>query len=202
MQLIKSDIKENFDSSFLEIDVLFKDLINRPEYDKNYNYLNENENERILNEKFIYKNIIESTIFIRDLWEKLIQKLEEENLLRFEVEKINEGMKYFKELNGIQNYLEAIKFKFIDENEKMNEKIFIQKKTSVQNQLNQIDGALNRLDRLKYDIMNNDYFKKTYIQKIILIYISSISENCFMKKAIWLLLYNQYYNVDHYLNPI
>ena len=202
MQLIKSDIKENFDSSFLEIDVLFKDLINRPEYDKNYNYLNENENERILNEKFIYKNIIESTIFIRDLWEKLIQKLEEENLLRFEVEKINEGMKYFKELNGIQNYLETIKFKFIDENEKMDEKIFIQKKTSVQNQLNQIDGALNRLDRLKYDIMNNDYFKKTYIQKIILIYISSISENCFMKKAIWLLLYNQYYNVDHILNPI
>ena len=201
MQLIKNDIKENFDSTFLEIDVLFKDLINRPEYDKNYNYLNENENERILNEKFIYKNIIESTIYIRDLWEKLIQKLEEENLLRFEIEKINEGMKYFKELNGIQNYLETIKFKFYDENEKMDEKIINEKKTLVQNQLNQIDGALNRLNRLKYDIMNNENFKKTYVQKIILIYISSISENCYMKKAIWLLLYNQYYK-DYNLDPV
>ena len=201
MQLIKNDIKENFDSTFLEIDVLFKDLINRPEYDKNYNYFNENDNERILNEKFIYKNIIESTIFIRDLWEKLIQKLEEENLLRFEVEKINEGMKYFKELNGIQNYLETIKFKFYDENEKMDEKILNEKKTLVQNQLNQIDGALNRLNRLKYDIMNNENFKKTYVQKIILIYISSISENCYMKKAIWLLLYNQYYK-DYNLDPV
>ena len=201
MQLIKNDIKENFDSTFLEIDVLFKDLINRPEYDKNYNYFNENDNERILNEKFIYKNIIESTIYIRDLWEKLIQKLEEENLLRFEIEKINEGMKYFKELNGIQNYLETIKFKFYDENEKMDEKIINEKKTLVQNQLNQIDGALNRLNRLKYDIMNNENFKKTYVQKIILIYISSISENCYMKKAIWLLLYNQYYK-DYNLDPV
>ena len=201
MQLIKNDIKENFDSTFLEIDVLFKDLINRPEYDKNYNYFNENDNERILNEKFIYKNIIESTIYIRDLWEKLIQKLEEENLLRFEIEKINEGMKYFKELNGIQNYLETIKFKFYDENEKMDEKILNEKKTLVQNQLNQIDGALNRLNRLKYDIMNNENFKKTYVQKIILIYISSISENCYMKKAIWLLLYNQYYK-DYNLDPV
>ena len=201
MQLIKNDIKENFDSTFLEIDVLFKDLINRPEYDKNYNYFNENDNERILNEKFIYKNIIESTIYIRDLWEKLIQKLEEENSLRFEIEKINEGMKYFKELNGIQNYLETIKFKFYDENEKMDEKILNEKKTLVQNQLNQIDGALNRLNRLKYDIMNNENFKKTYVQKIILIYISSISENCYMKKAIWLLLYNQYYK-DYNLDPV
>ena len=201
MQLIKNDIKENFDSTFLEIDVLFKDLINRPEYDKNYNYFNENDNERILNEKFIYKNIIESTIYIRDLWEKLIQKLEEENSLRFEIEKINEGMKYFKELNGIQNYLETIKFKFYDENEKMDEKIINEKKTLVQNQLNQIDGALNRLNRLKYDIMNNENFKKTYVQKIILIYISSISENCYMKKAIWLLLYNQYYK-DYNLDPV
>ena len=201
MQLIKNDIKENFDSTFLDIDVLFKDLINRPEYDKNYNYFNENDNERILNEKFIYKNIIESTIYIRDLWEKLIQKLEEENLLRFEIEKINEGMKYFKELNGIQNYLETIKFKFYDENEKMDEKIINEKKTLVQNQLNQIDGALNRLNRLKYDIMNNENFKKTYVQKIILIYISSISENCYMKKAIWLLLYNQYYK-DYNLDPV
>ena len=201
MQLIKNDIKENFDSTYLEIDVLFKDLINRPEYDKNYNYFNENDNERILNEKFIYKNIIESTIYIRDLWEKLIQKLEEENSLRFEIEKINEGMKYFKELNGIQNYLETIKFKFYDENEKMDEKILNEKKTLVQNQLNQIDGALNRLNRLKYDIMNNENFKKTYVQKIILIYISSISENCYMKKAIWLLLYNQYYK-DYNLDPV
>ena len=110
-------------------------------------------------------------------------------------------MKYFKELNGIQNYLETIKFKFYDENEKMDEKIINEKKTLVQNQLNQIDGALNRLNRLKYDIMNNENFKKTYVQKIILIYISSISENCYMKKAIWLLLYNQYYK-DYNLDPV
>jgi hypothetical protein len=49
--------------------------------------------------------------------------------------------------------------------------------------------------------MNNENFKKTYVQKIILIYISSISENCFMKKAIWLLLYNQYYK-DYNLDPV
>ena len=84
----------------------------------------------------------------------------------------------------------------------MDEKLFIEKKIFAKNQLNQIDGALNRLNKLKYDVMNNENFKKTLIQKIILIYISSISENCFMKKGIWLLLYNQYYNIEHYLNPV
>ena len=202
MQLIKNDIKENFDASFSEIDILFRDLINRPEYDKYYNYLNESENERISNEKFVYKNVIESVIYVRDLWEKLIERLEEENSLRFEIEKITEGMEYFKELNGIQNYLETIKFKFYHQNEKMDEKLFIEKKIFAKNQLNQIDGALNRLNRLKNDVINNENFKKTFIQKIILIYISSITENCFMKKGIWLLLYNQYYNIEHYLEPV
>jgi hypothetical protein len=201
MKLIKKDIKENFENYFIEIDVLYRDLINRPEYDKYYNYLNEKEDERILNEKFIYKNIIESTIFVKDLWEKVIKRLEEENFLRFEIEKIAEGIDNFKELNGIQNYLQTIKFEFYKEDELTKEKIFVHKKTNAKNQLNQIDGALNRLSKLKYDIMNDEYFKNTYIQKILLIYISSISETCYMKKAIWLLLYDQYYNVENYFEP-
>lgn len=147
---------EKTNSSFVEIEALFGNL-NR------VNFINDESGV----EKYLHKHIIESTFYIKDLWELLIHHVEEEKKSKEKVAQIVRILDKYKELYSIQMYLRSISLKkiFQDKNTGKN------KNSGVDNELKnkmvylmtEIDGAITRLEyfmneRIDDSKMNTDNF--------------------------------------------
>ena len=194
-EMIQHNLIKFIDENFKEIDLFYEQL---PSIPKNLTAIC---NEVDESEKFLYKNIIESTMTIKDLWTETISEFKEENEKREEIQVILDKVRYFKDIFGIQVYLEKVQFEFLLPNEENDKKIYLEKKFKVKDQFNQIDGAISRLLKIKEIVLdkviqakneNEDEVGGT-AKQMVLMYLSSVLEIAYTKKAIWSLLQLRYY---------
>ena len=174
--LIKSILK-NFDDQSKKLGTYYNKLINNKNSD--------------LNEHFLYKQIIESSLIMRTLIEKTLDIFKKENELREEIDLMLSKLDIFKEIYNLQIFLQKIDFSFILKYEEE-----ITNKDKIQKTLNdcsQIDGTINRLMLIKNYLLDPHYpIQEKVVREICLIYLWSVLETAFLKKAIWELLINIY----------
>ena len=174
--LIKSILK-NFDDQSKKLGTYYNKLINNKNSD--------------LNEHFLYKQIIESSLIMRTLIEKTLDIFKKENELREEIDLMLSKLDIFKEIYNLQIFLQKIDFSFILKYEEE-----ISNKDKIQKTLNdcsQIDGTINRLMLIKNYLLDPHYpIQEKVVREICLIYLWSVLETAFLKKAIWELLINIY----------
>ena len=194
-EMIQHNLIKFIDENFKEIDLFYEQL---PSIPKNLTAIC---NEVDESEKFLYKNIIESTMTIKDLWTETISEFKEENEKREEIQVILDKVRYFKDIFGIQVYLEKVQFEFLLPNEENDKKIYLEKKFKVKDQFNQIDGAISRLLKIKEIVLDKVIQAKNEneeevggtAKQMVLMYLSSVLEIAYTKKAIWSLLQLRYY---------
>ncbi len=174
--LIKSILK-NFDEQSKKLGTFYNKLINNKNTDSN--------------EHFLYKQIIESSLIMRTLIEKSLDIFKKENELREEIDLMLSKLDIYKEIYNLQIFLQKIDFSFILNNdEEISNKEKIQKTLD---DCSQINGAINRLMFIKNHILiPNSHIKEKVVREICLIYLWSVLETAFLKKAIWELLINIY----------
>ena len=174
--LIKSILK-TFDEQSKKLGTYYNKLINNKNSD--------------LNEHFLYKQIIESSLIMRTLIEKTLDIFKKENELREEIELMLSKLDIYKEIYNLQVFLQKIDFSFIlNEDEEINNKEKIQKTL---NDCSEIDGTINRLMLIKNYLIDPLYpIQEKVVREICLIYLWSVLETAFLKKAIWELLLNVY----------
>ena len=174
--LIKSILK-NFDDQSKKLGTYYNKLINNKNSD--------------LNEHFLYKQIIESSLIMRTLIEKTLDIFKKENELREEIDLMLSKLDIYKEIYNLQIFLQKIDFSFILKYEEE-----ISNKDKIQKTLNdcsQIDGTINRLMLIKNYLLDPHYpIQEKVVREICLIYLWSVLETAFLKKAIWELLINIY----------
>ena len=174
--LIKSILK-NFDEQSKKLGTYYNKLINNKNSD--------------LNEHFLYKQIIESSLIMRTLIEKTLDIFKKENELREEIDLMLSKLDIYKEIYNLQIFLQKIDFSFILKYEEE-----ISNKDKIQKTLNdcsQIDGTINRLMLIKNYLLDPHYpIQEKVVREICLIYLWSVLETAFLKKAIWELLINIY----------
>ena len=174
--LIKSILK-NFDDQSKKLGTYYNKLINNKNSD--------------LNEHFLYKQIIESSLIMRTLIEKTLDIFKKENELREEIDLMLSKLDIYKEIYNLQIFLQKIDFSFILKYEEE-----ISNKDKIQKTLNdcsQIDGTINRLMLIKNYLLDPHYpIQEKVVREICLIYLWSVLETAFLKKAIWELLLNVY----------
>lgn len=198
-EMIQRNIIKFIDVNLKEIDLFYQNLPKRP---NNINRICKDNDE---SEQYLYKRIIESAITIKDLWTLTIKKFKQENKKREELQIISQKLELFKEIYGIQIYLEKIIFDFVLAQEKNDKSVYITKQMKIQDQCNQIDGAINRLMKIKdtifgeekpdpKNIVDNETEEEGGIAKeMLLMYITSVIEIAYTKKAIWALLQSNFY---------
>ena len=194
-EMIQHNLIKFIDENFKEIDLFYEQL---PTIPKNLTAIC---NEVDESEKFLYKNIIESTMTIKDLWTETISEFKEENEKREEIQVILDKVRYFKDIFGIQVYLEKVQFEFLLPNEENDKKIYLEKKFKVKDQFNQIDGAISRLLKIKEIVLDKVIQAKNenedevggIAKQMVLMYLSSVLEIAYTKKAIWSLLQLKYF---------
>ena len=174
--LIKSILK-TFDEQSKKLGTYYNKLINNKNTD--------------LNEHFLYKQIIESSLIMKSLIEKNLDIFKKENELREEIELMLSKLDIYKEIYNLQVFLQKIDFSFIlNEDEEINNKEKIQKTL---NDCSEIDGTINRLMLIKNYLIDPLYpIQEKVVREICLIYLWSVLETAFLKKAIWELLLNVY----------
>ena len=174
--LIKSILK-TFDEQSKKLGTYYNKLINNKNTD--------------LNEHFLYKQIIESSLIMKSLIEKNLDIFKKENELREEIELMLSKLDIYKEIYNLQVFLQKIDFSFIlNEDEEINNKEKIQKTL---NDCSEIDGTINRLMLIKNYLIDPLYpIQEKVVREICLIYLWSVLETAFLKKAIWELLINIY----------
>ena len=174
--LIKSILK-NFDDQSKKLGTYYNKLINNKNSD--------------LNEHFLYKQIIESSLIMRTLIEKTLDIFKKENELREEIDLMLSKLDIYKEIYNLQIFLQKIDFSFILKYEEE-----ISNKDKIEKTLNdcsQIDGTINRLMLIKNYLLDPHYpIQEKVVREICLIYLWSVLETAFLKKAIWELLINIY----------
>ena len=194
-EMIQHNLIKFIDENFKEIDLFYEQL---PSIPKNLTAIC---NEVDESEKFLYKNIIESTMTIKDLWTETISEFKEENEKREEIQVVLDKVRYFKDIFGIQVYLEKVQFEFLLPNEENDKKIYLEKKFKVKDQFNQIDGAISRLLKIKEIVLDKVIQAKNenedevggIAKQMVLMYLSSVLEIAYTKKAIWSLLQLKYF---------
>lgn len=140
------------------------------------NILDDNTTEA---DKFIYKYVIESTFYVRDLWKILIQNVKELRKAKEKENAMEKVLENYKELHSIQMYLNSIslsnimiknkKNKDINDNKTDNPDVEDYNQEKIDEMIKQTDGAIKRLQYLvnKYMDCNYDTFSKVYAYIII-----------------------------------
>ncbi|MCQ2819112.1 MAG: hypothetical protein MJ252_17760 [archaeon] len=106
-------------------------------------------------DKFVIKNLIESTVFLGDLWGKLIGEIEIENDLREKVKLWKEDLKKLEELTGIQSYLEKFKFLILYKDLKPTTKDILKaQEKKINLEIKQIEGMAARLLLIRDALLN------------------------------------------------
>lgn len=208
LEMIQRNIIKFIDENFKEIDLFYQNLPKRP--NNIYRICKDNDES----EQYIYKNIIESVITIKDLWVLIIDKFIQENKAREELQIISKKLELFKDIYGIQTYLEKIIFDFVLPQEKNDKSVYFAKQIKIQDQCNQIDGAINRLMKIKETILGEEKLEPKdsidieteekeeeeegeegggIAKEMLLMYITSVIEIAYTKKAIWALLQINFY---------
>ncbi len=134
-------------------------------------------------EKFLYKHIIESTLYIRDLWNLLIYNVRARKLTYEKQQQFLLVTNKFKHLSGIQKYLNSIDISriFTVSNNKMTDI-----KTGIIIVITEIDGVICRLEEMLKDYLDtkNDSFSK----QMVVMYGTSLLDNAYQKKQMLHLL--------------
>jgi hypothetical protein len=144
---------EKTNMSFNEIEVIFGNL----------NRINFSNDEASI-EKYLHKHVIESTFYIRDLWELLIHHVEGERKSKEKEEQVIKVLDKYKELYSIQMYLRSISLKNIFQQDKNKSKkkrdseTDHQMKNKVLMMMTEVDGAITRLESImneRLDVSKN-----------------------------------------------
>lgn len=120
-------------------------------------------------EKFLYKYIIESTIYLKDIWSQLIISVESERKSREKVFQLSKVLEKYKELYAIQMYLNSISLKslFFDKKENIKKSDISSINNKIAMLMTQIDGAISRLEFILNERIennnNNDIFSNVFI---------------------------------------
>ena len=101
-------------------------------------------------EIFTVKNLIESTIFLGDIWNKLLEKTKIQNALRAKLKTWKDDLFFIDELNGIQGYLEGFKFDIPYRDVKpIQVNILNTQVAKLELEINQIEGVTTRLLKIR-----------------------------------------------------
>ena len=147
-----------------------------------------------INDYFIFKHIIESSLNLKTLIKNTMETLKNENQLREEINLMINKLEIFKEINNLKIYLEKIDFSFIIEDKEKKE-TFQEKMKKTLFDCYEIDGIINRLILIKQNLLDPHYpVKEKVLKEICLIFLWSVLETAYMKKAIWELMFNIYNN--------
>ena len=147
-----------------------------------------------INDYFIFKHIIESSLNLKTLIKNTMETLKNENQLREEINLMINKLEIFKEINNLKIYLEKIDFSFIIEDKEKKES-FQEKMKKTLFDCYEIDGIINRLILIKQNLLDPHYpIKEKVLKEICLIFLWSVLETAYMKKAIWELMFNIYNN--------
>jgi hypothetical protein len=151
-------------TSFNEIEELFGNL-------HRVNFTNDESSV----EKFLHKHIIESTFYIRDLWELLIHHVEGEKKSKEKEEQIIRILDKYKELYSIQMYLRSISLKKIFQDKNKGKIKDAESDKEMKNKIvllmTEIDGAITRLEsfmneRLDASQTKSDNFSNVILRKL------------------------------------
>ncbi len=147
-----------------------------------------------INDYFIFKHIIESSLNLKTLIKNTMETLKNENQLREEINLMINKLEICKEINNLKIYLEKIDFSFIIEDKEKKE-TFQEKMKKTLFDCYEIDGIINRLILIKQNLLDPHYpVKEKVLKEICLIFLWSVLETAYMKKAIWELMFNIYNN--------
>lgn len=179
-EMIKRNLLKIYEKNLKKIDEVIPELYLRP------NSLQDKVSFPEYSENFLYKSIIESSVLLKDLWESVITKVSEENEKREEMEINTRHLDTLREINGIENYLKKIQFDFPTKREKNEPSILKVKYNQAIQGCAQIDGAITRLSKIKEILFEDKLDSK--LKQMILMYLSSIIQIAFTKKAIWMIV--------------
>lgn len=169
-----------FNINFKELDVLYNSLPQR------FSIQNPQGSLALQSEQYIYKTLIQSTMYISDLWEMLIEKINSETTRREKLKEITKTVNRFKDIYCTQIYLEKLDFPFPFKKE-LNQSI---KKNMVES-IAQVDGCVFHIQKIISETINTEKVSEIENRKILIMYASSVLETAKLQRMIWFVLFEQ-----------